>query len=354
MNTKKIPEREIQEDEQELLDHIWLSINDQPPTSETPGFSDVKQRINQKLRVRRMRRFGIASGAAVVLVAAALFFGQPIAPPATETYARLEQMGVTVDRPEVVLTTDDGMSITLDSAARIEHQTPGEMALHTASGQQTILSKNRKIKVAVPAGRQLHMTLADGSQVWLNAGSTLEYPASFDNNNERRVRLTGEAFFEVQKNVNKPFYVELDNNEFIRVIGTSFNVNAYTENGLHTTTLVTGKVCCGTPSGETFLLPNQQASTNCSSGKTTVCTVHAEEFAAWKEGWLWFEAEPLASLAARMSRIYGITITVDDQFRDYSFSGKIRTERGIGYILDLVSETTPITCEVTDGIIRMK
>lgn len=153
----------------------------------------------------------------------------------------------------------------------------------------------------MPNGRQFRLVLDDGSEVWLNAGSKLEYPATFENASERRVRIEGEAFFEIKRDTCCPFCVELGDGECIRVLGTSFNVNAYAGNGRHVTTLVTGRIGYAASAGaeEVVLEPNQQVSRDLAAGTVAVSAVDASVYGAWKEGWLWFENESLPALAER-------------------------------------------------------
>ena len=139
----------------------------------------------------------------------------------------------------------------------------------------------RKLKVEVPNGRQFRLVLDDGSEVWLNAGSKLEYPATFENASERRVRIEGEAFFEIKRDTCCPFCVELGDGECIRVLGTSFNVNAYAGNGRHVTTLVTGRIGYAASAGaeEVVLEPNQQVSRDLAAGTVAVSAVDGRPWA---------------------------------------------------------------------------
>lgn len=212
------------------------------------------------------------------------------------------------------------------------------------------------LKLEVPAGRHFQMTLSDGTKVWLNASSTLEYPASFEGKKERRVRLTGEAFFEVSRNEKCPFYVETGNQESVQVLGTSFNINAYPENSKHFTTLVTGKISYQIEEGKepVILSPDQQVSFDCVSGAMKVAQVDASAFAAWKDGWIYFEDETLPDLAKRLSRVYGVEIKVAERLRNYSFSGKISYERGVDYITRLMEETNGVVCEVENGVLWLR
>ena len=209
--------------------------------------------------------------------------------------------------------------------------------------------------VQAPQGTNSRISLPDGSQVWLNAGSKLEYPATFENASERRVRIEGEAFFEIKRDTCRPFCVELGDGECIRVLGTSFNVNAYAGNGRHVTTLVTGRIGYAASAGaeEVVLEPNQQVSRDLAAGTVAVSAVDASVYGAWKEGWLWFENESLPALAERLGRIYGIRVEVAARLGEYTFSGKIRQDRGVEYILNLLSETSDVICKVENGVMRL-
>lgn len=168
-------------------------------------------------------------------------------------------------------------------------------------------------------------------------------------------RIEGEAFFEIKRDTCRPFCVELGDGECIRVLGTSFNVNAYAGNGRHVTTLVTGRIGYAASAGaeEVVLEPNQQVSRDLAAGTVAVSAVDASVYGAWKEGWLWFENESLPALAERLGRIYGIRVEVAARLGEYTFSGKIRQDRGVEYILNLLSETSDVICKVENGVMRL-
>lgn len=352
------PDREIGEEENELLSRLWekISEGEMDREADEAGYEELQQRIHSKIRYRQLFRIAMAGSVAAIAILFFLVFGMPSMQTESVVYTQLQEMGVEVVRDEVVLTMDDGTTVRLDSVAKIESQSVDLVAVQVASGKKLTLEKQRMLKVEVPEGRKFQLTLADGTQVWLNAASSLEYPATFEKGTERRVKLEGEAFFEVKPDPDSPFYVELSGQESIRVLGTSFNVNAYPEASVHTTTLLTGKIsyCPGKGQKTLMLVPDQQVRLDCVKGITKLCRVDAAAYAAWKEGWIWFEEEKLPLLALRLSRAYGIQIEVDERYRDYSFSGKIRFERGIEYITKLLTETTDIRCVVEDGRIILK
>ena len=354
MDTKHdIPHREIGEQDDELLEQLWKQL---PDSQEDPFIAD-QGRIQRKLRIKRRFRILTAGSIAAALITGVLIFRTLIPSEQVPTaIAQLQDMGVTISDDQVILKMGNEVVMSLDSAARIEQNTADDVALQTAAGKKLALASERILKLEVPAGRHFQMTLSDGTKVWLNASSTLEYPASFEGKKERRVRLTGEAFFEVSRNEKCPFYVETGNQESVQVLGTSFNINAYPENSKHFTTLVTGKISYQVEEGKepVILSPDQQVSFDCVSGAMKVAQVDASAFAAWKDGWIYFEDETLPDLAKRLSRVYGVEIKVAERLRNYSFSGKISYERGVDYITRLMEETNGVVCEVENGVLWLR
>lgn len=360
MNIKyNIPKREIGEDETELLEQLWADVSGME-SSEAPllaaDFEDLQRRLRKETYARRRRRL-ITGGGIAALLAGCLFalYVHNTSVPAMTPIAQLRGMGVSIDDSQVILTMDNRQCISLDSAASIEHS-PDDIALRTSEGEKLPLTDKHTLKLSVPAGKHFQMTLSDGTKVWLNASSSLEYPASFEGKTERRVKLVGEAFFEVKRNEDLPFYVEVGPNESIRVLGTSFNVNAYSESKEHVTTLLSGRISYSFhQEREAILLaPDQQVRFDCDKGKTEVAQVDASAYAAWKDGWIYFEDESLETLALRLSRMYGIRIEIDDRLKSCAFSGKISYDRGVDYITRLMSETAGIVCQVEDGVIKLK
>ena len=333
MERSNFPHRNLDEDDEELLNGIWagLEMPDDRPGADSRDFDDVKKRIRRRVRRRWMSRAALAGSAAAIVAAVFLVVRQPGVLPEPDAFAQLQQMGVTVERPQVVMTADDGMRLVLENAARLERRSEDEVALRTETGDVT------------------------GTALETNAGSKLEYPATFENASERRVRIEGEAFFEIKRDTCRPFCVELGDGECIRVLGTSFNVNAYAGAGRHVTTLVTGRIGYAASAGaeEVVLKPNQQVSRDLAAGTVAVNAVDASVYGAWKEGWLWFENESLPALAERLGRIYGIRVEVAARLGEYTFSGKIRQDRGVEYILNLLSETSDVICKVEDGVMRL-
>ncbi|MET3878725.1 FecR domain-containing protein [Chitinophaga sp. OAE865] len=154
-----------------------------------------------------------------------------------------------------------------------------------------------------PAGTTDSLTLADGTKVWLNAASRLDYPAAFTGT-AREVTMTGEAYFEVVHNTQQPFIVKV-NKQVVRVLGTSFNINAY---GKHIiTTLTQGKISVGLadqPGTIQYLQPGQQVDLDTLSSTLQLSTGKLENAIAWKEGKIIFTDAPLENIMQQLGAIY--------------------------------------------------
>ena len=140
----------------------------------------------------------------------------------------------------------------------------------------------KSVKIVTPYGGQYHLSLSDGTKVWLNAGSELSYTGDYGKSN-RTINLSGEAYFEVSKNKDLPFIVRNPKQE-IQVLGTHFNVNAYPDEVINKTTLREGSLRVSTANGKKLLVPNQQAQFDVQGNSLKTVAVDAEAVIAWKNG----------------------------------------------------------------------
>jgi ferric-dicitrate binding protein FerR (iron transport regulator) len=178
--------------------------------------------------------------------------------------------------------------------------------------------------MSTPRGGNYQLNLSDGTKVWLNSSSTIKYPLVFQEN-ERRVILTGEAYFEVAKNQSKPFYVETENMT-IHVLGTHFNVNAYKDEPSTKTTLLEGKVSVKLNNNKSALLkPGQQAETDMSlPGNIKVNNdIDLYSVTAWQRGLFEFRNADLSTIARQLSRWYNIDIEVSANMKAFKLGGGI-------------------------------
>ena len=165
------------------------------------------------------------------------------------------------------------------------------------------------LAVTTPRGKDYHLTLADGTQVWMNADSKLEFPKHFKGS-QRKVKLQGEAYFEVVKDAQHPFIVET---EYFNttVLGTSFNIKAYTPKDANIV-LIEGSVKVGITGTETILRPGQQASLNAKHSTLNIKEVDTYPYTQWREGFFYFEDQSLFEIMQELGRWYNVNIAFDD------------------------------------------
>lgn len=187
----------------------------------------------------------------------------------------------------------------------------------------------------VPSGQRAELTLADGTHVWLNSGSTLKFPEKFSAN-KRNVQLDGEGYFTVRKNGSSPFVVKTKKYA-IQVLGTEFNVKAYNNTPLFATSLIKGSVeiLALDKSQKIRLKPNEVALSNNDILKKTHITDY--NYFKWKEGLFCFEDESIQDLIEKIELYYDIKIEVHrSSILQYRYSGKFRIQDGIEHILKVL------------------
>ncbi|MGV3765936.1 MAG: FecR family protein [Chitinophagaceae bacterium] len=228
-----------------------------------------------------------------------------------------------------ILTLADGRKVVLDSAGNgllaTEQGTElllkeGKLSYHSSTSNTNVTAYNT---VSTPNGRQFQLLLPDGSLVWLNAGSSIRFPTSFSST-ERVVDISGEVYFEVAKNKEKPFRVNTGNAGSIEVLGTHFNVNAYANEANVKTTLLEGSVKVSTGKQNALLKPGEQAITGQKEGTLKVTTgADMEKIVAWKNGYFNFNETDFKEAMRQLERWYNITVEYDDVVPETRFGGTL-------------------------------
>ena len=313
--------------------------------------SDSKARIDAnvgstKLKKKKIDYRWLSAAAAVLLV---VILGYLKLDKKTEL-ASVHQAELRTIKPggnKAFLILADGSKIDLDAAGNGKvAQQAGISISKTASGQLSYVvsgainrgsgSASAYNTIETPKGGQYLVKLPDGTQVWLNAASSLRFPLAFSGK-ERKVVLTGEGYFEVAKDKSKPFRV-MSGNQMVEVLGTHFNINSYADEGSIKTTLVEGsvKVHSGAKTGtDLMLVPGQQAINN---GELMSLNVHPdiEEIISWKEGSFQFNDTSLSSIMRQLSRWYDVDVEFVGQVPDYHFRGRISRDTPIAQIFEIL------------------
>lgn len=236
----------------------------------------------------------------------------------------------------------NGEHYVLDSLSEITAQVDGVVIRSGEKGTIMVSEQSSDImedhveynRIEVPKGGEYKLLLADGTQVWINSSSNFEFPSRFSGK-ERRVRLSGEAYFEVTKDAEKPFIVEVGDKN-VQVLGTSFNINDY--NGSFTTTLVTGRVEVHVGQQDYILDPSMQIKVE--NENVTLAKVDTREFVSWKDGLFVFKNQCLHEALNTLSRWYDVDVCYEDQeLQDLHFSGTIKRHAEIIEVLKFLERT---------------
>lgn len=240
-----------------------------------------------------------------------------------------------------MLTLADGSVIALDSAGngllgrqgavKIIKQANGELA-YVGNGNGEAMYNT----MTTPRGGQYHLTLPDGTQVWLNAASAITYPAAFTGK-ERKVTVKGEAYFEVTANANMPFRVAAGNIA-VTVLGTRFNVNAYTEEPAVRTTLVDGAVSVTAGSNSTVLRPRMQARVGKDEVLHVTENIDTDEIIAWKNGFFQFTDADMPAIMRQIEKWYDVKVTYEGPVPEKSFGGGMQRSLPLTEVLGILEE----------------
>ncbi|NSL88377.1 FecR family protein [Chitinophaga sp. Mgbs1] len=246
-----------------------------------------------------------------------------------------------------VLILANGEQIQLDSAGNgvlaVQGSTKvinrqGRITYSNASGEDATRLFNT---ITTPRSKQFQLVLADGTRVWLNAASSVRFPAAFSHE-ERRVEVTGEAYFEVaavsHKGRKVPFTVHVSNMD-IQVLGTHFNVNAYTDENSVNTTLLEGSVLIAKGNSRQLLKPGERAQLDPSDKLTIYKNVDTEAVTAWKNGYFSFDQTDLPAVMRQISRWYDVDIKYEGPVPDRRFGGEISRNTKVSEVLKILEES---------------
>ena len=218
----------------------------------------------------------------------------------------------------------------------------------TSNEEKSELVYNR---IEVPRGGEYMLVLSDGTKVWLNSETRLEYPLVFGSNS-RDVRLSGEAYFEVTKDEARRFNVQMEE-ATIEVTGTSFNASCYPEDGWCDAVLESGKINLRTGHGLTPVEVGECVSYDIVSGKVRVEKVDLKYFTAWRYGTFYFYNTPLSDIVRKLERWYNVNFKfADESLRDVCFSGAALRSKPIDFMLELLASTQSLKFDIqSDGTI---
>ncbi len=280
-----------------------------------------------------IKKLAVAASVLLILAAGAFYW---LRKPAPQPLASREKTPALPGNPQhapggnrAMLTLGDGSTISLDSAENGVLASQGSVSIvKLANGQLAVhmpaANNNDEIiynTITTPTGGQYQVVLPDGSKVWLNAASSLRFPNRFSGN-QRNVTLTGEGYFEIARNQQQPFRVQV-NEAMVEVLGTHFNVNAYNDEAELKTTLLEGAVKMSKGEASLLLAPGQQARLPKNGNMKLVKDADIEQVLAWKNGYFQFDKANLPALMRQIARWYDLEVVYEGPVKEFEFVGKI-------------------------------
>jgi len=342
---------------QELEDQgEWHWEEGEKQTLEASMETRLLQQIQSPLRVRSLRPFRWAAAAAIILLLGGgsyLWLHNNTSHPPLATAPRGNHPAdIAPGRTGAVLTLAGGQKVILDNSAKSQIGSQGNTVVLNTNGQLTYTAPAGKPPtgkptvekpaevlyntLTTPRGGQYQLVLPDGSKVWLNAASSLKYPTAFTGK-ERSVELTGEAYFEVAKSSSQPFLVKVGGMQ-VDVLGTSFNINSYSDEASIRTTLLEGSVRIHRGSGKVLLQPGQQAQVetapNASAEIRVIHDADLDKVMAWKNGFFNFQDASLEEVMRQLQRWYDIEIVYEKDTPRLEFIGKMGRDLTLSKVLN--------------------
>lgn len=251
-----------------------------------------------------------------------------------------ETIDIAPGKEGAILTLEDGSQMILDSLGNgvITSQNGTKILLNNGkliyNADGTVTEKIAYNTITTPKGRQFQLVLPDQTKVWLNAASSLKYPTVFTGT-ERKVDVTGEAYFEVAKNGKMPFKVNVNDKATVEVLGTHFNINSYTNESDIKTTLLEGSVKIINGEKNAVITPGQQAKVNNSKNQNIqiVTSVNIDKVMAWKNGVFDCEDATLEEVMRQLERWYDIEVVYEKGVPEFEFVGKMGRDLSLSGVM---------------------
>lgn len=348
---KEHPEIAASVAEAETIAKNVIRFNDYTLTEQESLFISqaIQNRLQQKKKKKRVKVIIHISAIAACLSLFVLLFpfsGKENENASTAFISGTEQ-GVIEDSKDIQMIIGDEECLHFEEDADITYDPTGSIIITNEQKETTkVAPKNAESvilnKLIVPKGKRSSLLLADGTKIWINSGTTVEFPNVF-NGDKREIKADGEIYIEVAKDLEKPFFVNTSDLS-VKVLGTRFNISSYKDDDFSNVILVEGKVEIAYEHEKYMLYPDQLASMR--NQNVEIKSVNVYDYISWKDGLLQFNSEPLTLILKRLSRYYDISILYGEEIGEMKCTGKLVLFDDILQVLETISNTVPIRFEV--------
>ena len=340
-------------------EHVEKSISRFVKTEEEEerGWWQLQQRARSGRSVRKIKWFPYAAAIVLILSVGGVFYFS--GDKEQTEILPIAKNEVQVPGSRAVLILPDGRKVDLENEV---------LRSDLAQSDSLLLVSARSLKyrdidspdtteifhtLEIPRGGEYLLTLSDGTMIYLNSESTLSFPVKFQGK-ERKVYLTGEAYFKVAKNTEHPFVVTAGELEVL-VTGTTFGVRAYKDEKDIQTTLESGQVTVKVEGKSVKLVPNKQVLFNKSTMGLEVRDVDVDLYLAWADGRLVYDNCPLEKILTDLGRWYNIDVFYSrDELRSYQFSLNMKKHEEFTQVLELIGKTGEVQFEIKDNTVIVK
>ncbi len=323
---------------------------------------DVDRELERVMRPRR-RRLSVLLGRVAAVLLPLLLGGTAIYVMYSRNNASLKNVislhDVEPGTLEAVLVTSDGTLRELQTAGNHINEKDGSKIMVDSARLNYQDNRPESVqeliynKLLVGRGHEYMLILNDGTRVWMNSKSELSYPVAFGEN-VRRVRLSGEAYFEVTKDSVRPFIVEVDRGFEVKVLGTHFNIKAYDTDDSYETTLVEGKVQVFQGNKTKITLEPSEQMVIGKDGRHEVRVVNTSYYTAWHEGWFYFNDESLEQVLTMIGRWYDVDfVFAKENLKGIAVTGKLKRFENLSVILKMLERTTGTELMLKNRIVKV-
>lgn len=332
---------------------IKINLNQLPEEDKKEIYRTVQLNISRYKRRRLLRRIGSAAAVLVIGVLSVLLINRKEDVGQHIIMEKEIIVGETLPEEEIYLISGSE-KINIAPKSHIDLTGNGKVLVtdSTDSKKELLLTTTKFNKLVVPYGKRTNLTLSDGTKVWLNSGTQLEFPSEFTES-RREIYVNGEIFIDVAHNQHIPFVVHVGDMD-VYVHGTSFNISAYRDDRRKTVVLVEGKVKIETSDSHIAeLLPNEKLVIEDSD--ITKEFVDVSEYISWTKGILEFKESPISEILKKIGRYYNVQFESSSEIRlnDKTCSGKLFLSNNLDSVMTSVSVLSSTVYQRENNIIHI-